>query len=443
MRLSLFSRALRAPDAGEGDGGGGDSTPAAPTFDRESHVVEADKLFSNEGGGDDAHESEGGGDVKAKADADAKARADADAKGKSEPEKKSPSIFDRKKPQTDAEKAKADADAKAKAEADKNKPADHPEDKLTLGDKASSQTKEQFGELKKITKTLREEIAARDTRLADLEKKASSAGQPPADYEQLKAEHKALSDRLQVLDLQNHPSFRKQYVEPKERKIGELTTILGDSDVKDVDIAGLLGKPRAEFAKAVTEIAGKLNEFDADTFKAEMRSLYQLEGSAKEQLSRAGELGKALRTQMGQQQRQSFDAVWKDMSFEGSGLDALEIPDGAPEAERAALTAYNQAAKGIRASAEKYAFDNADEKTAAEIATKAATFDFITKHAIPRMESEYTALRELNQKLAEELKAVKAARKGSGGGSDAGGGGEKKLHEQSHEEAANALFAGR
>lgn len=414
---SLFC-VLRAPAGDGGEGGGGAAVA------EETHGSAATALF-------DAPAA-GGGDAAAKAVADKatadKAAADKAAAGAAKPPASPISKFGAKKPADDAAAKAAAEKAAAAAQTD--------EDKINLGDKASPETKTQFGELKKITKNLRAELAARDAKLAEAEKRNGSAPTTP-EIEKLRAEHKAFSERLSIVDLQNHPDYVRQFGEPKTKLVTGINTVLADNKVDGADIASLVGKPRADFMKSANELAEKLPDYERPAFMADMRQLYTLEGEAKAALGKAGEVGALLQKKGEQSAKAAFEETWKSLDF-GEALNPMEIPADASAEDRAALEAYNKAVGGIRTNAEQIAFGRTDERGASLTATKAATFDFLREHAIPRMEAEFAKAATLVSDLTKEIAALKAAR--AGGGSD-GGGGNDSTAEESHAAAASKVFS--
>lgn len=411
--------AIRSPeDDGAGGGGGGDASAAV----LESHDAEATALFGDEG----APAATGAGDDAGEAKDDAAPpAAEKPAAAKPAGEKKAaPFSPFGKKPDDAATKA---ADATKAATED-------PEDKIQLGEKAGADTKNHFASLKTITKQLRAEKAAI---AAELET-ARKAGAASPEMEKLRAEHKALSDRLAIVDIQNHPDYVRQFVEPKNKILAGVSSVLADNKVEGVDVASLLGKPRPEFARAVSEIAAKLPAFEQSAFLADMRQLHTLDAEAKSQLSKSGELAAALQRKSEETHRAAFAETWKTLDFTPDNLPALEIPAEATAEERAAMEAYNAGIANMRTSAEQIAFGKMDEKGVAATATKAAAFDFIRTHAIPRMEAEHNKAVDLIQTLTAELQALKASRRGGGGsGIDTGAGADA---DESHEVAASKTF---
>lgn len=404
-------------EAGEaGDAGG------------ESHEAAAANLFG-EGEAPPAGAGKAGGEGAAAPKAGEAAGKPADGQAAAGEEKKDGSLFSKMGKKGDA--------APAGAKPAEGAPADLPEDKILLGDKASGDAKTHFATLKGITKNLRGEISAREARIKELEAKTASGAALPADYEKLKTEHKAFSERIAVLDLRNHPDFRRQFTEPQQKVEAALKAVLGDNKVEGVDIAGMLGKPRAEFAKAMAEAAEKLPDYERDEFKAGIRQLYQLAQSEREALGKSSELAKELQARTLGAQREAFGQTWEKLGGMEEFLVKIEASEDASPEDKAAIAAYNAGLDTVRANAEKLAFEGGGETGVAQTAIKAASFDFFTQHAYPRLEAEFKSLVEINRRLADEVKALRGT-KGEGG---SGAGGEPAAGELlDHDTAAKRVW---
>ncbi len=425
MKTKFLTGALRAPenDGDAGGGGGGDS-----------HEAAAAKLF----GGSEAPPAQAKEAAAAAAQAGDKApAAEAPASDKkpavTEPK---PGLLGRiaKKPE-----AAAPAGDKKPVEP---APTEYPEDKIKLGEKAAPETAKHFETVKSITKQLRGDLSARDARIKELEAKVAGGTALPADYEKLKAEHKAFSDRIAILDVQSHPEFIRQFTEPKAKITQSLNTVLSDNQVEGTDISALLAKPRAEFMKGASEIAEKLPEYERFEFLSGARQLYQVAQQEREALGKASELSQGFKAKTLETQREAFSKTWEKLGGMSEFLLKLDVdPNAAPE-EKSAIEAFNAAVDGVRTAAEQNAFGPGGEEGAAQQAIKAATLDFFLQHAVPRMESEYRQLTELVTTLQAELKSLRGEKgeaAGVGGGGEGGGAGESDL---SHEAAARKIWGG-
>lgn len=252
--------------------------------------------------------------------------------------------------------------------------------------------------------------AALETAKAELATFRNATPAEQADVAALQARAKAAEDRLAVLDLQSHPDFTRQYVEPQTKAIAEAKQLLGDSGKTDVDMGRLLALPRADFAKEVSELAAKMPAFDQQTFVQSMRDAYRLGGEAKVALAKAGELKTGIEQKTAAEQKQAFEATWGKFGGAEHFLKAVEIPDKASAEDKAELSAYNQAVATVRGNAERNAFGRVDAGTAAQIASKAAILDFVVGTAIPRMNKEHSRIVAEHGVMLAELQAIKGAK---------------------------------
>ena len=253
-----------------------------------------------------------------------------------------------------------------------------------------------------------------DAALAEIDTLKKATPAEKADVERLRAEHQAALDRLSVLDVQHHPDFVNKYVAPKEKAISEAKTLLSDNGITDaVDFDAMMGKSRAEFSKAVSELTSKMQDFDRTAFVTSMRDAYRLTGEAKSALANANDLKAGIESRTAAKQKQAFEETWGHLGDADNFLKPAEIPATASPEEKAELTAYNAALPSVRQAAEANAFGRLDAKGVAAIATKAAVLDFVIKTTIPRINKEFSTVVQERNQLAEELKAIKAA-KGAG-----------------------------
>lgn len=217
----------------------------------------------------------------------------------------------------------------------------------------------------------------------------------------IRKEHKELADKIGILDYQSHPEYRQKFVGPKNKLIAEAKQILTDGGiVDDIDVARLTEKPRAEFAKAVSEIAEKLNDFDANEFRTQMRDLQKLSQAEKEALSSHGEKLAQLNETGKAKQRAAFEDVIGKVSLPAFAKPQDIGKDDPPEVAQL-KTSYNDALKSYRKEAEQLAFGVSNESDAAKMAVEAANYRFFIKAAFPLMQADYEA-------SAAEVKALRA-----------------------------------
>lgn len=233
----------------------------------------------------------------------------------------------------------------------------------------------------------------------------------PEDAEKIKAENKAALDRLALLDFQSHPEYRRNFVEPKQKVAEQIKMLLTDNLIEGVDLDALVGKPRIEFAKAVSEIESKMNSFDAGEFRASMRELAKLDQASKAAVGTHQQLADGLKQQSDMRARQAFEnAIQENKSWI---LNPYKIEPGTPPEKAVELDAFNKGLTQIRSNAERYAFSPSDEKTSGAIAFKAAQYDFYTQHAIPRMVKDYQSAKETIAQMESALRDLQAKRPGT------------------------------
>lgn len=323
-------------------------------------------------------------------------------------------------PESIIKKVEAPKPAEPKASDAKPAPApqEFPEDKLA--EPTTEAAKAGWKELKALTKAERNRATALEGKVADLQKvidaRATAAPADTAAMESLRADHKTLSDRLLVLDLKNHPDFHKQYVEPVKKAFTESATLLADNGVADkVDFDALLAKPRVEFAKTVSELASKMNAFDAATFTANMRSAFDLKGQEAVALSKASDVASQLQARTARVQRQAFEGVAADII---PNFTKLEIKAEMSADDRTAAESYNQSVDSLRSRAESRAFGKVSEKDVATMAFREAALEHLVNHGVPFLEKRDAAQRQLIASLTAELTALRGGKAPPVGGGD-------------------------
>lgn len=307
---------------------------------------------------------------------------------------------DAPKAKTEAAKAETPAATTAAEEAS-------PLDQFKEHEGMSEANKANWKKLKETAKTeinnLKNELAARSKKLETYEKAT------PADTEKLtklESDLKAAHDRLAVLDLQSHPDFSRQYVEPRKKALAEAATLLTDNGIEGAPkVEDLLSKPRLEFAKTVSELAAKMPAFDQGSFVASMREAYRLQGEQQGALSKANELRQQLSSKAAAEARAAFDEGRTEFT---SRIPELTIPEGATEERVAYINEFNKARQEALAEAERFAFGKTTEREVAAIATRAASLNLMAHHVLPAAQRENAELRQMNQQLAAELAAIKS-----------------------------------
>ena len=278
-------------------------------------------------------------------------------------------------------------------------PSDIPLDQITLPSTASTAAHDSFRLIKTRAEGLAQQLATLSQREAQLKVDLENAkkgvvGPDGEEVARLRAEHKQMSDRLMLVDLQEHPKFKAEFIAPRDEALRAAQEVAGPT----VNLNAMLALPRSEFGAAVTAAAKGLSDFDRVDFVDNMRKAYAIKGQADQALSRSREIYTGLRQQTAQGQKKAFDSVigplWAQVS---EHLVKTEIPANAPPEQRRAIESYNADLEAIRTNAEKIALGPSDERGIATAAVKAAAYDFHINRAIPRILGEYQAMKNALQ----------------------------------------------
>jgi hypothetical protein len=286
-----------------------------------------------------------------------------------------------------------------------------------------------------------------EARLKELEAKLAARGPEQADeatkarLQQLEQQIKDYDAKLKVFDLKSHPDFQKQYVEPQNRAIASIKETMSIDGI-DGDVEKILSLEGKKFAEAVSELLGNASEFSKATLAQLFREAKVLRMQEQQALGNVDKLREEYQKNFAARARATFDATAK--AFDETLLPA-QADEKADEATKQDVAAYNAALASINKKAEALAFGQVNEATASEMAHKAARFDFMVEHAIPRfqklVEAElgkaYSQIAELQQKL-KELTEANPGYKGGGGGDPEGG--SKPEGDLSHLDAAKKYF---
>lgn len=367
-------------------------------------------------------------------------------------QKAPPSGDDKKGTEPAAPKLPSFIKGKEKAAPDDKKgeqapPPEAPEfDKLTGPDEKSKHRPD----WDKMKAAASEHFKARtqaEARLKDLEAKLAARGPEQADeatkarLQQLEQQIKDYDAKLKVFDLKSHPDFQKQYVEPQQKAVASIKETLALEGIEgDVDkILSLEGK---KFAEAVSELLGNASEFSKATLAQSFRDAKLLRMQEQQALGNVDALRAEYQKNFAARARATFDAA--SQKFQDTLMEAT-ADEKADDATKQEVANYNAALAALNKKAEALAFGQVNEATASEMAHKAARFDFMVEHAIPRFQKlaeaelgkAYTQISELQQKL-KELTEANPGYKGGGGGEPEGGA--KPEGDLGHLDAAKKYF---
>ena len=294
-------------------------------------------------------------------------------------------------------------------------------DKMELGEKASDNARTNFAKLREVAKQERLAKAALEKQLADLkaqqETLAKAAPQDTAEQERLRAEHKAMADRLALVDLKNHPDYVRQYEVPKTAALAEAKEVLDYNEIP-ANLESLMGKPLKEFSAEVSKLTKDMNSMDATAVQTSLRNAWKINNDATAALSKSQELAKALSEKSAHAQKQAVEKVWGTFKEAESILAKRPVPEGATPDELAEIASYNEAVQGLRSNYERNAFGRMTEEETARMALKATTFDFIQTHGVKMMDRAYKGMEARALAAEKQLAELKAARSPGNMGGD-------------------------
>ena len=294
-------------------------------------------------------------------------------------------------------------------------------DRMELGEKASDNARTNFAKLREVAKQERLAKAALERQLADLktqqETLAKAAPQDTAEQERLRAEHKAMADRLALVDLKNHPDYVRQYEVPKTAALAEAKEVLDYNEIP-ANLESLMGKPLKEFSAEVSKLTKDMNSMDATAVQTSLRNAWKINNDAASALSKSQELAKALSEKSAHAQKQAVEKVWGTFKEAESILAKRPVPEGATPEELAEITSYNEAVQGLRSNYERNAFGRMTEEETAKMALKATTFDFIQTHGVKMMDRAYKGMEARALAAEKQLNELKAARSPGNMGGD-------------------------
>ena len=294
-------------------------------------------------------------------------------------------------------------------------------DKMELGEKASDNARTNFAKLREVAKQERLAKAALERQLADLktqqETLAKAAPQDTAEQERLRAEHKAMADRLALVDLKNHPDYVRQYEVPKTAALAEAKEVLDYNEIP-ANLESLMGKSLKEFSAEVSKLTKDMNSMDATAVQTSLRNAWKINNDATSALSKSQELAKALSEKSAHAQKQAVEKVWGTFKEAESILAKRPVPEGATPEELAEITSYIEAVQGLRSNYERNAFGRMTEEETARMALKATTFDFIQTHGVKMIDRAYKGMEARAIAAEKQLNELKAARSPGNMGGD-------------------------
>lgn len=271
-------------------------------------------------------------------------------------------------------------------------PTDEPVDKGLQAPPENAKSRAGWDELKKRATEFRTRAASLEQENAALKKQLEEHGKSaPVDeatkarLAELEQQNKIFSDRLKVLDLRSHPEFEQKFIVPQNAAKQAIAAILQTEEV-DATVDELLSLKGRKFNEAVSDVLEKLTPFARVKFQAQLDKFIEAQAGADAALAEADEFLKNARQHGAAKNRAIFDQV--GAKFKDTFVPAT-IDDKASDAEKAELEKYNRALASVQKRAEQYGLGQIDEPTAAEIAHKAALYDFMLEAGLPRVGAVY------------------------------------------------------
>lgn len=288
-------------------------------------------------------------------------------------------------------------------------------------------------ELEKKAKELEAKLAARGPEQADEATKAR--------LQELENQIKEYDSKLKVHDLQSHPDFVKQYVEPQKKAVSTIEEALKLEGVTSADVKQILALEGKAFVEGVSKLLPELSEFNRPVVAAAFREAKALQAAAKDALGNVDQLRQQYAQNFAARSKASFDAVSKDFA---DTLLPLTPGEKATDAEKSDIEAYNQSLVALDKKAEALAFGKTDERTISEMAHKAARFDFVIEQVIPRFAKAAQAEIDVREAelatLRQQVKDMTGAKPTVGGGSGDGDAVKKEAAPANHLAAAQSYF---
>lgn len=283
-----------------------------------------------------------------------------------------------------------------------------PVDAMKLAANATPESVARFSDLAKVAKERKASVDTLTKRIAELEAapKTQSAAAPAeaAEIERLRQEHKSATDRLAILDLQNHPDFTRQFVEPKKNALAMAGEVLQYNGKEGVELAPLLAKPLKDFNAAVSEFTKDMNTADAATVAQSLRDARSLHSQEQAALGQSSELRAQLQSKTALEQKRAFEEVAGGILPNFAKMEITETMDAT--AKESAIN-YNKSVDTLRQRAEAKAFGKVTEKDVARMAFADAALDHMVQHAIPALEAHNARQNEIITALTTELDGLR------------------------------------
>lgn len=288
-----------------------------------------------------------------------------------------------------------------------NKPAD-PFDNVKLRSDASQKTKDTFEELKKLSREAveaeRKRVAEYELKLKEAEERAQKANELPED---VKKELEELRGFRATFDIERDPQFQQKFDARKQANYDSVYQTLTRYGLPEAELAKLKDLPELERVEAVSDLISKLPAYDKVRIEAKLVENASIDDERAKELevarSKADQILRERASEAPRKQEEFYQQVSqhaKQLAEQVDIFSRVDIPSDAPPAEKARLEASNKSAEGLQG---LYVKLLADETPAGKAQAALGT---VLAHAYA---AEVKTLREQNEKLANELAAIKKA----------------------------------
>lgn len=278
----------------------------------------------------------------------------------------------------------------------------------------SQKGQEGWKALKAENRRLKDEGESRTRQYADVMAAFDKRGLKLTEVERFLEEHQTMSERLMALDLKSHPAYQRDFNQPREAAVAEMKEALRANDIEESFADKILAADGKQLRELVDKTASNMSDLDKSIFVNAVRKVMDLRKAEGEAERKAGSLVAALRQRTEQTQRETFEREFSRLSGGQDMLQPLEVLADAKPEQRQQIEAYNASVKMLRANAERLALGPASVEQVASASIKAAAFDHVIQHALPRIEQEYSDLMTRYAQLAQENQRLRAARPNAG-----------------------------
>lgn len=207
-----------------------------------------------------------------------------------------------------------------------------PVDEKPLGDDPSRWPRS-AQEWKKFREEREREKAERDSRIKTLEeeltglKGKTSSLIDPKEVESIKQERDALSDRLRVVSVQQHPKFQAYFNNKTQAQMDMAKRIVGEEQAGEIE--KVLKLPDSDYRTAkLEEILGGLSQLKATQFGVVLNNLEEIEMERQNEIARADKTYQEMiesEKRNGSERRQTLEKVFNSAVERLSGKDGLPV----------------------------------------------------------------------------------------------------------------------